>query len=215
MANRLKQARAAAGFKTASEAARAIGVKGPAYCHHENGTRAFYDTAALYARKYGCTLDWLIANRGTMKGAPFVPVRGQVGAGELVEPEHSAEEIKRGPHFELPRPADTEAFVVRGDSMQPRFFRGEILLFDSQPVPPKTLLGQICRVELDDGVSFVKILRSGGAGLFDLESMRLYEAPITSVRVRHAYRWRGLFPPRDITAFFVIKTNDHTAATAK
>jgi DNA-binding XRE family transcriptional regulator len=62
---RLKIARAAAGFESAKEAAAALGVKEKTYQGHENGSDGFPIASAIkYARRYGVTLDWLLAGRG-------------------------------------------------------------------------------------------------------------------------------------------------------
>lgn len=60
-AERLRQARAAAGFRTAAAAAAALGIKPPTYSSHENGTRDFGDgDAARYARAFGVAVEWLV-----------------------------------------------------------------------------------------------------------------------------------------------------------
>lgn len=58
---RLRRARAAAGFKTAAAAAAALGIKTPTYTSHENGTRDFGDAdAARYSRAFGVAVEWLV-----------------------------------------------------------------------------------------------------------------------------------------------------------
>ena len=74
-AQRLMQARRAAGFETVADAARYLGVKYPTYAGHENGASGFKsDTADLYARKFKVSLDWLLTGRGSMSGKGVVPV---------------------------------------------------------------------------------------------------------------------------------------------
>jgi hypothetical protein len=52
-------------FKTASMAARALGIAGPTYLAHENGTRQIrYDMALFYAEKFNVSPDWLLFNVG-------------------------------------------------------------------------------------------------------------------------------------------------------
>jgi DNA-binding XRE family transcriptional regulator len=66
---RLKQARANAGFGSASDAARDMGITISAYVHHENGTRDFSDAAAQkYARRFNVTVAWLVFGQ-SLKGA--------------------------------------------------------------------------------------------------------------------------------------------------
>ena len=70
-AERLRRARASAGYRTAAAAAAALGVKTPTYCSHENGTRDFGDAdAARYSRAFGVAVEWLVfGGRGRRGGA--------------------------------------------------------------------------------------------------------------------------------------------------
>ena len=56
-AERLRLARAKAGYDSAAEAARALGMKSAAYSHHDNGTRGFLDHAPLYASLFNHSLE--------------------------------------------------------------------------------------------------------------------------------------------------------------
>lgn len=58
---RLREARASAGFATAAAAARTFGWGVAGYVHHENGTRTFSaELAARYAASFGVTEEWLL-----------------------------------------------------------------------------------------------------------------------------------------------------------
>lgn len=74
-ADRLREARERAGFASASDAARALGVNYSTYAGHENGSRGLKsDQAELYARKFKVTLDWLLTGRGeTPAKLPALP----------------------------------------------------------------------------------------------------------------------------------------------
>lgn len=61
---RLRDARKAAGFATAADAARAHGWNPTAYRHHENGTAGFDRVAERYARAFRVTPEWLVFGRG-------------------------------------------------------------------------------------------------------------------------------------------------------
>lgn len=64
-AERLRRARIAAGFKSASESARAFGWGDAGYRHHENGTRPISAGAASrYAKSFGVSEEWLLFGRG-------------------------------------------------------------------------------------------------------------------------------------------------------
>jgi|SRR5687768_545624 len=64
---RLQAARKAAGYETASDAARSLGVPYPTYAGHENGSSGFRaNTGAVYARKFGVSFEWLMRGTGNM-----------------------------------------------------------------------------------------------------------------------------------------------------
>lgn len=82
---RLKEARKAAGFKTAKAAAESLGVPYPTYSQHENGTRGIVREADLYARRYKITLDWLMRGKGPGILAPqpaedLTPISSPIGS---------------------------------------------------------------------------------------------------------------------------------------
>lgn len=65
---RLRRARIEAGYKTAADAARALGISGATYNQHENDTRGLggipRKAAERYAEKFKVSLDWLLTGRG-------------------------------------------------------------------------------------------------------------------------------------------------------
>ncbi len=64
-ADRLRKAREDAGFATAADFARAVGVKPVTYRTHESGyTKLKADTAQLYADRLGVTAAWLLYGEG-------------------------------------------------------------------------------------------------------------------------------------------------------
>jgi hypothetical protein len=67
---RLLEARLKNGYRTASDAARALQIAGPTYLAHENGTRQIRpDIAAFYARQFAISTEWLLFGRGNMSSA--------------------------------------------------------------------------------------------------------------------------------------------------
>lgn len=67
MHERLRIAREGAGFKTAVDAAAALGVRYPTYAGHENGTNGFRaPTGHLYAKKFKVRFEWLMNGTGPM-----------------------------------------------------------------------------------------------------------------------------------------------------
>lgn len=70
-AERLRQARIAAGFDTARAAARRHGWSVDTYGSHENGTRGLRNAAALrYARAFKVSAGWLLTGEGAGPAPP-------------------------------------------------------------------------------------------------------------------------------------------------
>ena len=68
---RLREARKAAGFSTAKEAAEAFGWNKNTVTSNENGNRTFSrESAERYARAYRVDLGWLLTGKGSMKANP-------------------------------------------------------------------------------------------------------------------------------------------------
>lgn len=61
ISERLIEARKKAGYETAGDAARALGVKLPTYYAHKNGTSGLRQKVAeQYAKKFKTTAEWLL-----------------------------------------------------------------------------------------------------------------------------------------------------------
>lgn len=136
-AKRLALARKAAGFDTAADGARHVGVKYPTYVGHENPTaRTSFrdDKAQLYARKFGVRLEWLLTGRGEMAGDTVIPagvevaglpVLGNIQAGywldtSLIDQDQEPEMLPVARDLRFPR-ARQYALRVVGDSMNRDF----------------------------------------------------------------------------------------------
>lgn len=123
---RLKIARKAAGFTSASDAATALGVKYPTYAGHENGSRGVVRAAEKYARRFHVSLDWLLRGVGDPgdfreAGPVFVaaPLISWVSAGALRRPD-MVPEVDDAPIAyapDLDPDGDWIALRVDGDSM--------------------------------------------------------------------------------------------------
>lgn len=69
-ASRLKEARAEAGYETATDAARAFGWNENTYRSNENGQRGPGRKSAIkYARAFRVSVDWLLTGRGSKRVA--------------------------------------------------------------------------------------------------------------------------------------------------
>jgi transcriptional regulator with XRE-family HTH domain len=80
--DRLKKAREARGYRSASDASMALGVREAAYRHHENGTRGITtERARAYATFFRVPFEWLVA--GPQSGIPDPTVKLTSGPREL------------------------------------------------------------------------------------------------------------------------------------
>ena len=153
----MRNARIAAGFETAAEAARNFEWREYTYRSHESGRRDFNpDDAAKSGRAFGAPPEWLLFGRGKAKAGRLV-VASYVGAGAKVFPLGEAiDEIDPPPGMD----AEAFAVIVRGDSMLPAFSSGDVLV--AQWVEdPRDLIRKRAIVDLEDGSRFVKQVAPG------------------------------------------------------
>lgn len=191
--DRLKKARLAAGYETATAAAEAMGVKVPTYIHHENGRSGLSRVLKRYAAFFRVSADWLLTGKGDMKGrAGAIPVMGRVSGG-AVEMADEIGEAELSDSVELPGNGRIAALQVEGDSEYPRFCAGEFVLYDLEPVTPAALAGRYAVVQTLDGRRQIKILRQGRRpGTWRLESHKA--PPQEDVELLGAWRYLGVIP---------------------
>lgn len=133
-ANRLRSARRAAGYDSASEAAETFGWGVAGYRHHENGTRGYgLDAAKKYGRAFRVKPGWLLGVEGVDNGKPTdfissekLTVGSSVAAGVWREPTEDFTMIE----IDTPAPVKNVTrfgFVVEGHSMDLHYEPGTIL----------------------------------------------------------------------------------------
>lgn len=134
---RLREARAAAGFRTAKDAAESMGVPVSTYIGHENGHRGFPAARApQYARKFKVTEEWLLFGKGegvadmVEGGEPTtpIPLLGDVPAGNWREAVHKTHHYIPAPEAGMPKAA--YALKVAGDSMDKIVKNGATIIID-------------------------------------------------------------------------------------
>jgi hypothetical protein len=90
---RLAEARQKKGYRTASDAARLLGIAGPTYLAHENGTRQIRpDMAGFYGRMLSVSADWLLYGDGAMSRDASEPNPTATGRVESA-PQPASEEL--------------------------------------------------------------------------------------------------------------------------
>jgi hypothetical protein len=188
--DRLRQARIAAGFERANDAAERFHWNVNTYKSNENGAAPFsFRKAKEYAQAFGVRAEWLYDAAGRMKpdAEPLVAVIGYVGAdtegsiifstgqesGDLVPVPPGGGETSR-------------ALVVRGHSGGEWAPDGSIIYFDDQRHPPTPdMIGYPCVVETEDGrVLLKRLLKGSSPGMYDLESR--IGPTLSDVRLRWA-----------------------------
>jgi phage repressor protein C with HTH and peptisase S24 domain len=185
--DRLRQARANAGFSSARAAALRFGWTVSTYASHENGqTPVPAREAPKYARAFRVSPGWILTGEGGPPSRNIARVMGLIGAGAEINPEE--EQIPPDGLSEIevpfPIPEDAVAFEVSGDSMYPRYDPGDVIVCLVRNRDPAELVGREVAVRTR-GRRYLKHLRSGARrGLYDLESFNA--PPIRGVRIEWA-----------------------------
>jgi len=147
MSERLRSARIAAGFSSAADAARALGLRPSTYSAHENGQNNFDPSdAEQYGQRFGVRAAWLLTGEEPKArwskqlldepntfGLPqpavlerTIPVYGQAMGGDdgyFVLNGEKIGDLLAPPSLSKVRGA--YAVLVSGESMEPRYFAGE------------------------------------------------------------------------------------------
>lgn len=174
---RLEKARIARGFKSPKEAAKYFGWVYETYIQHEQGIRGLSRQSKKYADAFRVSEAWLLTGEGEGPDTSIkrtIPVVGYVGAGAEV---FSIDDHEKGAGMdEVDVPHDgmspsTVAVRVRGSSMEPAYYDGDLIFYDRQENGDLThLLGKECVVSLSDGRKFIKILKRRPNGEWFLHS---------------------------------------------
>ena len=169
----MKSLREAKGW-TQDAAAEAMGVSRGQYIKLErNERRLTSDYIAQAARAFGVTPAAVMGSQSS------IPVVGLVGAGGAISTEH---ENHTEPLFEVDLPfsvGDAVGYLVRGDSMWPRYDDGDVIVVSAAHDMPDQHLGLEVVVKVGDPEMpgdryFKRLIRGADSKTFDLES---YNAP--------------------------------------
>lgn len=115
-----------------SDVANATGIRNGVFSDWKSGRATpKADKLKLIAEYFDVTVDYLMGNDNSHRGVK-IPVLGRVAAGvpilaqeDILDYEEITPEMaKRGDYFGL---------IVKGNSMEPRFFEGDIAIVRSQP----------------------------------------------------------------------------------
>ncbi|TGD96502.1 peptidase S24 [Methylobacterium nonmethylotrophicum] len=187
---RLRQARIAAGYRSARDAALQNAWPESTYRAHEAGTRTIgQDDAERYAARFrrdgvevsakGLLFGDDDAPEPQADGSQIVGVKGLISAGGLID----TGDEQPGPEGDLFRiavpfrvPPGTIAFRVAGLSMYPKYEPDDVVLCAEAGESPERLLDLYAAVATAEGHRFLKkILRGSQRGAYHLES---HNAPL-------------------------------------
>lgn len=177
--DRLRSARAKAGYRSARAAAQALGWRVSSYNAHERagapGARMFgIEEANRYGQSFQVSPAWLLTGEGAPSRMSVAAVVGYTGAGAEV---YAIDDHERGAALEeielpFPVPEGAVAVIVRGDSMWPRYDEGDVIVYQRRGEPVSELIGRECVLKLADGRVFIKWLRrSPESGRYTLDSV--------------------------------------------
>jgi SOS-response transcriptional repressor LexA len=171
MAERLKKARADAGYESAVDAVRAFGWTPSTYYGHENGRANISRSAAIkYARAFKVDPAWLLYGKPSkladwtqIESVTQIPVRGSTAAGRWLEFDDTEQDAPSPIYAVAGRfsMADQFALKVSGPSMdKARIFDGDYVICvpywiaRAAPTP-----GDIVVVERKRGAMFERTLK--------------------------------------------------------
>lgn len=197
-ADRLRKARRAAGFGTATAFAEALGVNRNSYLQHENGTRAFDPEAAqLYARRLKTTPEHLLYGRQEPAKSGWREIAGFAGADPGGSATFGATDQGTGDFAPVPANASDDALAIeiRGHSMP--FFAedGALVWIDGfRETPDPEMVGQVVVCRLDTDEVLIKRLQKGTEkGRWNLIS---FTGPAReNVKLRWIARVVAIIPP--------------------
>ncbi len=207
---RLAEARKAAGYQSARDAALSNSWPESTYRAHEAGTRTIgQDDAERYARRFRArgvkvtAQEILFGDAEESSGAALerqvIPIMGYVGAGGDVEPEYEQVPYDGLEQIEIPERiglvVDPVGFMVRGESMMPRYNDGDIVVVErEQPWATDSMIGDEAVVRTHDGHRYLKRIKKGSRPhTYNLVSLR--DAPtIEGVRIAWASPVKLIIP---------------------
>ena len=104
-----------------------------------------------------------------------IPISGYVGAGAEVYPIDDLAESENSETVSIPsiigKKEELAAVTVRGESMYPRYYEGENIIYRRLDEIPQRVWNKECVCALDDGRLLVKVLQPiAGINLFVLKS---------------------------------------------
>lgn len=190
--NRIAELRELAGM-TQGQLAKAAKTSQPQIDRLESGERNLTHAWMVRLAKAMNRMPLELIGEPTQK----VPVVGYVDAGQTVYLSHDDYAPGEG-MYKLDIPTSVGKVVgveIRGNSMAPRYYDGEVIFYTRTKPDLRELLNQECVIHLTDGTIYLKWLRAGSKpGHFNLES----SSPSVPTMIDKEVDWAGpvVYPPR-------------------
>jgi hypothetical protein len=186
-AERLRQLRRAAGFRSAAAAARAMpNVSDTTYQQHENGQRPLTRAAAaIYAGFFRVPAGFILFGE-RLQDTPEVPVVGIIGPGGTIQ------ELERGEleSTQAPRQTGLAAYRVVARDLWPAYHENDLAFFSphtlAQPIDAEAVNGHECIVILPDGTRVLRFVTMNGSGTASL--IAYSGPPLMNVAIKAAAR---------------------------
>lgn len=182
--DRLREARTRTGFSSAASAAKAIGVPIATYSGHEANHRGFpAKKAALYAKQFHVTMDWLLFGVEPTPGAAAirVPVIATVDSGETLVRSVNGPATNQTVLAPPTPPGIRYAFTLAHDAMH--MFAGWTLYGEEKTERLSEVTeDRLCMIGLTNGsIVLAKPRKATADGLYHLYFFG--EVPRTDVRI--------------------------------
>jgi hypothetical protein len=185
-ADRLKWARARAGFDSPRAAARHHRWNENTYKAREGGLRDYSpEDAVVYGRAFAVWWGWLLLGEGDPdRRRNVVPVVGRVGEGGVIEPAES--QVPAGGLFEITlpfSPPDDAIALECATGSWPRYEAGDVVICRSVSPPAEGVVGQEVAARTVDGARYLRrIIRGAKSGTYDLEAFT-GQPPLRNARI--------------------------------
>lgn len=146
----------------------------------------------------------------------IVPIMGEIGAGDKVEPDYDQAPPDGFDQVELPFPLGDGVigFRVKGDSMRPKYEAGAIVIVRAEQTRATShLVGEIAAVRTVDGYRYLKRIMPGPKHhVYNLDSVNGSVLPIVGVRIDWASDVIATIEPRHVKPVKRAKLMKATAA---
>lgn len=129
-----------------------------------------------------------------------ISIMGYIGAGAEIDPDYEQVPEEGLDQVELPFQfvGDVIGFLVRGDSMLPKYEEGTVVVvYRDQTRSTMSLIGEVAAIRTYEGRRYLKMLKPGSRPhTYNLESFNA--RPITGVRIQWASEIVGTVAPRHV-----------------